>query len=315
MNGKFSVIVPALNAKAYLRPCIDSIKIAQSFYPGPVEIIVVDNGSTDGTWQHLQEMARYGDVIAKQLTDVTVAAVRNYGASCGDLDGEFLCFIDCDCLMHWDYFAQARLALVGRDASGSKHDIPDTANWIEKTWYELHARPKDGPVNYVNSGNFVITRRAFHAIGGFDVTAVTCEDVELCQRLKKNGFTVYESHSVRAMHLGGDKTLAVFFRKNVWRGLGMFQLGKAANRLWFMAMAYVVFALTGLAVLCITAVPALIRLLLCLGLVNLIPAVAVAYRVRQNGRFYKPVQSVLLYHVFLAARFCAICKSIFGGNR
>ena len=52
---KFSVIVPVFNSKRYLCSCLESIRYAADRCDHQVEIIVVDNGSTDGSWSILVE--------------------------------------------------------------------------------------------------------------------------------------------------------------------------------------------------------------------------------------------------------------------
>ena len=49
---KFSIILPCFNSKSYINKCVDSI-LSQSF--SDYELIVIDDGSTDGTSQILDE--------------------------------------------------------------------------------------------------------------------------------------------------------------------------------------------------------------------------------------------------------------------
>ncbi len=66
----------------------------------------------------------------------------------------------------------------------------------------------------------------FAAVGGFDEKMVSCEDNDLGLRLNRAGFKVYQAHSIRALHPGGEQSLRVFFRKTAWRSMGMFQMMK-----------------------------------------------------------------------------------------
>jgi len=59
---------------------------------------------------------------------------------------------------------------------------------------------------------------------------------------------VYQAHSVRAFHPGGDKSLRVFFLKNAWRRMGMFGMLKNS---WLFKPVLTVFAHV---LLCILAV-------------------------------------------------------------
>lgn len=301
----FSVILPVFNSKKHLLPCLQSVFAAISAYGKPVEVIAVDNGSTDGSWEILGDMEPM--IQRYKHEGVSVASVRNQGESWST--GKYLCFLDSDCLMDVNYFAEAEKVLEQYDASGSKHVLPEGANWLEKTWYEIHARPKDGPINYINSGNFVIRRKTFERVGGFDITFRTCEDVELCQRLRKEGFTLYESHAIKAVHLGGDRDLSTFFRKNVWRGLGLKNLGKAGRMVTTMALNHAFYCAMALAVLFVHGALAL-RILGAVALTNFVPVGAVLYRARQSHHIYKPLQAILLYHVFLMARAMSVWETL-----
>ena len=53
MNIKFSIIVPTLNSKIFLKKCLNSI-FNQSFKN--FEIIVIDGGSNDGTIEYLKSL-------------------------------------------------------------------------------------------------------------------------------------------------------------------------------------------------------------------------------------------------------------------
>jgi len=95
----FSVIIPAYNSEATLARAIDSV-LTQS-YPAQ-EIIVVDDGSTDGT---ADVAARYGQKLRYiRQENAGVSSARNHGAqaACGD----WLAFLDAD---DWYYPDRLRL--------------------------------------------------------------------------------------------------------------------------------------------------------------------------------------------------------------
>ena len=310
--GKFSVIIPVFNAMHYLRACLDSVLVAMASY-GNTELIVIDNGSTDGSYEVLlNEYGRYARIL--QIRDITVAALRNRGAALAQ--GEFLSFIDSDCVVGPDYFQQALHVLRTRaDATGAKYELPTSPHWIEKTWYNIHARSHDGFVNYLNGGNFLVRRQAFQAVNGFDETLIATEDSELCQRLNQSGFKVFEAHAVRSIHLGGDKNLRVFFRKTAWRSMGMLGMLKHS---WislplFTSFAHLLLCLGGILNLFITPSSLAVRVALSIALFNLAPVVTVLYRGWQLKRLYAPLQAILLYHVYFLGRFYALYKLMFSG--
>lgn len=191
--------------------------------------------------------------------------------------------------------------------------MPESPHWVESTWHRIHARPQDGFVKYINSGNFLVRREAFLAVNGFDETMIATEDSELGQRLNQNGYKLYEAHAIRAIHLGGDKSLVVFFRKTSWRTLGMFGMLKHS---WmspplFTTLAHLLLCLGALVVLFVTPLSLATCLALSICLFNLAPVASVLYRGWQHKRFYSPPQAILLYHVYFLGRFYALYKLMF----
>lgn len=95
MTGKvdqISVIVPVYNGEAYLEACIESIR--DQTYPD-LEIIIVNDGSTDGTaglCAKLQDA--YENVHVITMRDEGVSAARNAGIEAAS--GDFLTFVDAD---------------------------------------------------------------------------------------------------------------------------------------------------------------------------------------------------------------------------
>lgn len=92
MNPLVSVIIPAYNAQAFLRPTLDSV-LAQTYQN--LEILVVDDGSCDRTVEIVQAYAAKDDRIRLiQQTNAGVAAARNRGIQTAK--GEFIAPLDAD---------------------------------------------------------------------------------------------------------------------------------------------------------------------------------------------------------------------------
>ncbi len=85
-----SVVMPAFNAERYLREAIDSV-LAQTHRP--LELIVVDDGSTDAT---AQVMASYGAriIAVDGLENTGIGGARNRGLA--EATGSFIAFMDAD---------------------------------------------------------------------------------------------------------------------------------------------------------------------------------------------------------------------------
>lgn len=89
---KVSIIIPVYNVAPYLRQCLDSA-VNQTYQN--IEIICVDDGSTDGSSEILDEYAKLDDrITALHKKNTGVASARNLALSVAT--GEYLLFIDGD---------------------------------------------------------------------------------------------------------------------------------------------------------------------------------------------------------------------------
>jgi glycosyltransferase involved in cell wall biosynthesis len=182
------------------------------------EVIVIDNGSTDGS---LQLASSFDRVRVLSLPDHSIAAVRNYGARLAT--GTILGFIDADCVIVPGWRRQVIAVLKEGEyaAVGARYEVPENGGWIERAWYSQRPVARK-VVRYINSGNLAVRRSVFNTVRGFDEGLITGEDAEFGWRISGRGYRLLEDPAVAAVHLGNPKTLAAFYRKERWRGLGMF---------------------------------------------------------------------------------------------
>ena len=103
-DDRISVIVPCYNVENMVGECLESI-IGQSIGLSHLEIILVDDASTDGTVQILKEYEkRYPDNIMLILCDENgrQGTARNIGLSYAT--GEYISFVDSDDWIHKDMY-------------------------------------------------------------------------------------------------------------------------------------------------------------------------------------------------------------------
>ena len=94
MQKKVSFIVPVHNAKSYLTSCVDSL-LEQGLESGSYEIILVNDGSTDGSEDLCQELSKkYDSIRTISQGNKGVSEARNRGreTACGD----YICYVDAD---------------------------------------------------------------------------------------------------------------------------------------------------------------------------------------------------------------------------
>ena len=97
-----SVIVPVFNAETTIERCIDSV-IGQTIEKSEWELILIDDGSRDTSYQKCQQYAQTNTQIhVLKQPNRGAAAARNYGIE--HANGKYLCFLDAD-----DYFEPTAL--------------------------------------------------------------------------------------------------------------------------------------------------------------------------------------------------------------
>ena len=92
---RVSVVIPVYNTVAYLRECLDSV-VGQDLPPTDIEVVAVDDGSTDGSGRVLDEYARrYANVhVVHQPNSGWAGQPRNRGIEMSR--GEYVFFMDSD---------------------------------------------------------------------------------------------------------------------------------------------------------------------------------------------------------------------------
>lgn len=100
-----SIIVPCFNSLRFLKETLESV--FQQTYPN-IEVIVIDDNSTDGSFEYLQQLQR-PNFISKRNKGKGACAARNYGFELST--GDFVQFLDADDLLSKDKIAAQVMAL------------------------------------------------------------------------------------------------------------------------------------------------------------------------------------------------------------
>ncbi len=108
MRTRVTVVIPAYNATKTIHDGLDAFA-KQSFPAGEVELVIVDDESTDGTPEYVERHVKDWGVsqpTVRVLRQVHrgPAAARNLGAEAAQ--GEFLLFTDADCVPHVDWIKE-----------------------------------------------------------------------------------------------------------------------------------------------------------------------------------------------------------------
>jgi glycosyltransferase involved in cell wall biosynthesis len=209
-----SFIIPVRNDAARLRRCLTTIR-ANAPAAARIEIIVADNGSTDDS----PDVARAFEARVLTLPGLSVAALRNRAAAAAQ--GQVLAFVDADHEIDPDWVASATdaLTLPNVAAVGALCSAPAQGTWVQRMYDALRGRTEGrADVEWLGSGNMAVRHDLFDQVGGFDISLETCEDVDLCARLRQAGLRVRGDDRLRNIHLGDPATLRALYRSELWRG-------------------------------------------------------------------------------------------------
>ncbi len=214
-----TVVVPAFDAEATLGACLDALA-AQTPPAGGLEIIVVDDGSTDATGAIAGRHPVSARLIAQPHAGAAAARNRGAAAAAGDL----LLFTDADCRPAPDWaarmaapFADPRVAGVkGRFRSDQRALVARLAQAEYEEKEEAMLR-RDA-VAFADTASAAYRADVFRAAGGFRTELRAVEDTELAFRLAAAGHRLVMAPDAFVYHRHPE-TAAAYLRRKLRYGL------------------------------------------------------------------------------------------------
>lgn len=114
MEPILSIIVPAYNVEQYLADCLDSVVKQDN---GKLEVVLVDDGSTDSTWKICQQYAeKYSCIHAFTKENGGLSATRNFGVR--HATGKYVYFLDSD-----DFLADTAVQKLFEKIENGQYDV------------------------------------------------------------------------------------------------------------------------------------------------------------------------------------------------
>ena len=199
-----SVVVPAYNAERTLDSALAPL-VGLLLDREIVELIVVDDGSTDSTAWVAREA---GATVVPSGGRLGPAGARNVGATAAK--GNILWFVDADVVVHPDGAKVLKESLARTRAAavfGTYDEFPASTEFLSQyknlAHRHHHVRAgRDAETFFAGCG--AVTAAAFRAVGGFDAARYpqpSIEDIELGVRLRRRGFTIRLEPDLQARHL------------------------------------------------------------------------------------------------------------------
>jgi GT2 family glycosyltransferase len=219
-----SVIIPVRNHARPLARLLARLQ-TQNKPPGwDVEIVAVDNSSTDDT----AAVIRQGGVRYLACAELGAAAARNAGAATAR--GDLLCFIDADaCPADDAYLAtvvETAAQLGGFGAFGGAILLPHRQRWNPVAigdhwacWFNWHpGRPAQRTRLFQPGLSLVVPRAAFQAVKGFDNRLMVMQDMEFQHRLMQAGLAIYFAPGLAVTHDARSSLLRSWRHSWSWGG-------------------------------------------------------------------------------------------------
>ena len=194
---RVSVVIPTYNRLDRLKRVLAGLE-NQDYPRDQFEVVVVSDGSRDGTHEYLQSRSTSLHLVLVIQENLGPAAARNQGYL--HAGGEIVLFIDDDVIPipqliseHLRCHGQhgENVVVIGPMLSPSDHNLSPWVSWEQSLLGEQYAHMLAGrwqaTARQFYTGNTSLARRHLIESGGFDPAFRRGEDVELAYRLKDAG--------------------------------------------------------------------------------------------------------------------------------
>jgi cellulose synthase/poly-beta-1,6-N-acetylglucosamine synthase-like glycosyltransferase len=306
---RVSVVIAARNEEHNIGRCLQSL-VQQTYPPGSYEIIIVDDGSTDGTASIVRSYSnRYSNVRSLALSaDRAEGQSRKPQAIEKGIEsskGEVIFTTDADCLVppRWieivsKYFSDDVVFVAGPVVERVERSFFSRLEGLEFLGLVTTAAGLIGSGRPIicNGANIAYRKKAFAAVGGFTGNSSSNDDESLMNKMvhRKIGRVAFASDPGGVVVTSSSNTVHSFFRQRL----------RWANKRGHYEEKSVMITLTALYLffLSVAMVAALIprepRLILPLSVVLLGKAIVDFFTLRSGARLFG--QRIPLFHFFVA---------------
>jgi GT2 family glycosyltransferase len=220
-----TVAIVTYCSEAELPACLDSVLASDV----PVKIVVIDNGSTDGTLGLARKYA------SKHANVLAVPSGGNIGLAAGNniiipyIEGSYALMLNPDTILEADTLSvlirimetDKRIGVVGPKCvyeDGTPHtsyhhgwNFWHLVVWrvvpysLTRKLYDRYARYRETEVDFVSGACLLVRAELFKEVGGYDPRYfLTVEDVcDLCRRIRRLGYKILFSPRAEITHLCG----------------------------------------------------------------------------------------------------------------
>ncbi len=215
-----SVAMPAYNAERYIGRAIESI-LNQTFTD--LELLIVEDRSTDRTWDIISEYSAKDDRIHAVRNDENSGAAASINRAIAMARAPIIAGMDADdvSVLHrmktqLDFLQeQPEVAVVGSFVSHTNED--DEVLSLSRTGPTSIAEFEDlrrrGEPTMVFGGTAMYTKRLFDEVGGFDASLRAAADIEFCDRMADHGPVVAVPEALLLYRVYSTSNVMLRFRE------------------------------------------------------------------------------------------------------
>ncbi len=219
LTPSISIIIPCFNAEATIGRCLDAVFALE--VPGEVEVIVIDDGSTDDSISIIQ---RYPCQLICLGQNSGAAFARNRGLE--RAIGEFIFFADSDVVLPRDALKIALTAVVDADCVvgvfSAENSYDNFCSQYKSLYINFRFQDLNGAAT-LNTGIALVRRRVLDQVGSFNEGLKTIEDCELGDRIFRHGFKIVIEQRLKAVHLKYFSMVGLF-QSDFRKALGLAEL-------------------------------------------------------------------------------------------
>lgn len=233
-----SIVVLNWNGLHYLKDLLPSLQIAVARCPGDHEVIVVDNGSTDGSAEWLAQEHAWARLVRLPENRFFI---RGNAAGSAVATRDLIVFLNNDMRVEPDWLVELLAPFGAPDLFAVSSRIEMVGNRTETGLTRCFVKHgeirfvqpvggsgRDQPVLWAGGGSSAFDRRKHDAIGGFEALYEPCyvEDVSLSYQAWKRGWRSIYAHESVVHHAHRGTSSRVFGRERLerlnWRNRELF---------------------------------------------------------------------------------------------
>ncbi|MFZ0317849.1 MAG: glycosyltransferase family 2 protein [Candidatus Sulfotelmatobacter sp.] len=216
-----SILLVAFNAQHFLADCLNSIREKVAV---PHEVILLDNGSSDGTASFVAQNFPWVRLIVSQEN---LGFIRGNNFAARQARGKYYLLLNSDTILLSDIMpavhlleSAAEIGVVGGEMYGAQKQRRPSAGRFPRAWYlwrfaSLWVDPRRRPpygapddhavqVDWVEGSFLMTTAENWRAVGGLDESNFFYgDDIDFCRGTHQRGLLTVQCSNIQYIHFGG----------------------------------------------------------------------------------------------------------------